>query len=122
MQGEVQFLDKAQAPLENLPDLAFTAKTSSSNPQFKFQLAASELPTSSFYRANPVHPPMSGTSKLCLLRAYQTQNDIPPGGPSTTEKSEKSRFIVSPLLWQNKRFKFLHSSECFLHVGQIGNN
>ncbi|MEQ2245563.1 hypothetical protein ILYODFUR_029214 [Ilyodon furcidens] len=56
---------QAQAPLKNLPDHAFTAKTSSSDPQVKFQLADSEFPTTSFYRANPVHPPMSGTSGLC---------------------------------------------------------
>ncbi|MED6241699.1 hypothetical protein ATANTOWER_024386, partial [Ataeniobius toweri] len=152
----VQFLDQAQAPLENLPDLAFTAKTSSSDPQVKFQLAASEPPTSSFYRANPVHPPTSGTSEPCppshewhlrtlskekhlnqvqipekkdsrfyvypgLLRVSQTQNVIPPGRPSTPEISEKflSRFIPSPLLWQNKLFKLLRSSECYLHVPSV---
>ncbi|MED6245896.1 hypothetical protein ATANTOWER_009795, partial [Ataeniobius toweri] len=32
--------------------------------QVKFQLAATELLTSSFHRANPVHPPASGTSGL----------------------------------------------------------
>ncbi|MED6246136.1 hypothetical protein ATANTOWER_013372 [Ataeniobius toweri] len=104
-----------QAPLENLPDLAFTAKTSSSDHQIKFQLAASEPPTSSFYQANPIHPPTSGTSGPCpkekhqnqvpipekkdsrfyiypgLLRVSQTQNDIPPGGPSTPENCSVPR-------------------------------
>ncbi|MED6254387.1 hypothetical protein ATANTOWER_024627 [Ataeniobius toweri] len=86
--------------------------------------AATELLTSSFHRANPVHPPASGTSGLCpkeeapdlisdsrkedqqnlrnpgSLKAYQTRNAIPPDGPSTTANSEKflSRFTPPPIL------------------------
>ncbi|MED6249291.1 hypothetical protein ATANTOWER_012009 [Ataeniobius toweri] len=105
--------------------------------QVKFQLAATELLTSSFHRANPVHPPASGTSGIRpkeeapdlssdsrkkdlqnlrnpgSLKAYQTRNIIPPDGPSTTANCTITKHNKSFLL---KSTTYLFASPCSREV------